>query len=321
MLVRRAVVLVMSLALVSIGLVLGGASSASAAQTVTRVDTTTDTRCAFLTYRTPTSWYFPAAQPKALMWVQHGFSRTKDQMDDLARRYAADGFLVVTTTLPSANIFGCTVQNLGNNTGYLNNVADLFGKKDTSDRLARSLATAKQRAVRPDVSMPEKLVLTGHSAGGEAVAYVANRLRTSYPSAYANLRGVILLDPVPSIAGSNLSTGLQGLSGSRPVYTISAQPSTCNSGGAGTGLVTRTLAQDFVGVRLTSGVHTDAEGASTNGLGTLVCGTPKASNVAILQTLAVEWAGDMVSGQKTPAYYPGGDYLQGQILAGAVSVL
>lgn len=309
--------------IVAFALVVGFNGTAGAAVTavpaVTKVNTTTDTRCAFLTYKTPTSWYFPQGEPKALVWVQHGFSRSKERMDDLARRYAENGYLAVTTTLPSVDLFGCTLQNTGNNTAYLNNVADLFGKKDSPDKLARSFATAKSAAGRPGLAMPTKLLITGHSAGGEAVSYVANRLRTNYPSAYANLLGVILLDPVASIAGSNLRTGLSGLSGSRTVYTISAPGSTCSGGGSGTSLVSSTIRQPFVGVRLTGGAHTDAEGASTNGLGTLVCGTPQAGNIAILQTLSVAWANDMLSGTRTAAYYPGGSYLNG--LGGKVAVL
>lgn len=313
---RVAVPVVVGALVASVLLLMPAPGQASA---VTKVSTTTETRCAFLTYQTPTNWYFPPDHPKALVWVQHGFARNNERVDDLARQYAAAGYLAVATTLASADLFGCTLQNLGNNTKYLNNVADLFGKKSRSDKLSRSLEVAKRKAGRPAVAMPTDFFFTGHSAGGEAVTYVANRLRTSYAAEYANFKGLILLDPVPSAAGSNLRTGLAGLSGSRPVFVIAAPSGSCNSSGAGTAAVQQLIRQGFVGVRLTSGAHTDAEGNSTNWLGTAACGTPQAANVRALQTLSVGWANDLVAGSVTPDFYPGGSYLNS--LGSSVEVL
>ncbi|WP_406316033.1 hypothetical protein OHA77_03290 [Streptosporangium sp. NBC_01639] len=280
---------------------------------VTRIENTVQIRCAFTTQNQSSDWYFPAGTPKALVWLQHGFVRANDHVADLATEYAEHGYLVFAPSLPSASIFGCTLQNIGNNTDYLDNVADLFGKAaDPADKLGRSFSDAKARAGRSGLALPSAMVFAGHSAGGEAVPYVANRLRTAYPQAFARLRGLVLFDPVKSFVGDNLGGALDGLkTTSLPIQAVSAPHGTCNNSGSGTSALQDRLDRPFLGVRLTTGAHTDAEGASTDGVGTLACGTPKAPNIAILQTLATNWSDGYLTGSPDPAYYPGGAYYDG----------
>ncbi|GAA3203427.1 hypothetical protein [Actinocorallia longicatena] len=299
------------------------AAPAHADVAVTRVTTTVDIRCSFTTLSQSADWFLPAGAPKGLVWVQHGFARANDHVRDLAAKFAARGFVAFAPTLPTANLFGCTLQNIGDNTGFLGNVADLFGKAaDPSDKLGRSFAKARSAAGRPELSLPTNLVFAGHSAGGEAVAYVANRVRTAYPAAWTGLRGVVLLDPVKSFIGSNTDTALAGLDTiALPVRTVSGPDGICNNSGSGTDAVQAKLHRPFVGVRILGGAHTDAEGASTDAVGTLACGTPQAANIAILQTLAVGWAVDDLTGTHTASYYPGGAYYSGQLSAGTIETL
>ncbi|MGY2063419.1 hypothetical protein ACW9HQ_51715, partial [Nocardia gipuzkoensis] len=90
---------------------------------VTKVENTVEIRCAFTTLRQSSDWYFPAGTPKALFWLQHGFASADDSVTDTAKKLAAQGFLVFAPTLPTADTFGCTLENLGNNTDFLHNVA------------------------------------------------------------------------------------------------------------------------------------------------------------------------------------------------------
>ncbi|MFI6817517.1 alpha/beta hydrolase [Nonomuraea sp. NPDC050328] len=287
------------------------------AQSVTKIENTVEIRCAFTTLRQSSDWYFPSGPPKALLWLQHGFAGSNDGMTDTAQRFAADGFLVFAPTLPSANIFGCTLQNLGNNTAFLGNVADVL-----AGGLDRSFADARARAGRPDLALPGAFVLAGHSAGGEAVPYVAQQLRARHPAAFAKVRGLILFDPVKSLAGDNLGSSLNHLANtSLPILAISSPPYSCNSGGSGTQELTEQLARPFLGVRLTTGSHIDVEGSSATGPEKLACGTPQAQNVSALQTLAKGWAGDFVSGTTTPGLYPGGDYFESLRSAGVIQPL
>ncbi|MCF2531538.1 alpha/beta hydrolase [Yinghuangia soli] len=306
-----------------LALTLGAAAPASAAAAVTKVENSVEVRCAAFVYHRSSNWYFPAGTPKGTVWLQHGFSRSNDRLDDLARRYAAAGFVVFAPTLPSADLFGCTVSNLGNNTAFLNNVADLFGKSaDPGDKLGRSFADAKAEAGRPELALPQKLVFVGHSAGGEAVSYAANRLRTNYPAAFARLGGVVLLDPVNSFTGLNMANALNGLATTTtPILAVSSPPYAANGNASGTVELTTDVHRPFLGVRLTTGSHCDAEGASTDALCTALNGAPQAANVAVLQTLAVGWALDFAAGTTTAAYYPGGSYLEPLRAAGVTEFL
>ncbi|GGM05996.1 alpha/beta hydrolase [Dactylosporangium sucinum] len=298
--------------------------TAHAAPAWTEVSTTVDVKCAALTYHPAADWFFPATtSPKGLVYLQHGFSRSNGNMADLAEHYATAGFVVFAPTLPSADIFGCTVNNIGNNTPFLNNVAAVLGDASNANgALARSYATAAAQAGRSGTALPTRYVIAGHSAGGEAVAYIANRLRTTYPSQFARVKLVQLLDPVKSPVGSNLAAGLNGLAQtSVPVYAISSPPYLANSFGNGTTELVNDLDRPFLGVRLTTGSHCDAEGASTDGLCTVLNGTSQPQNVAALQTFAVAWALDAAGGTTTTTYYPGGTYYQSLLGSGVTQTL
>ncbi|MFI6865346.1 alpha/beta hydrolase [Nocardia sp. NPDC050406] len=298
-------------------------TNAHADATVTKVSNKVEIRCAFTTLKQSSDWYFPSGTPKGLLWLQHGFAGANDAMDDTARKFAAQGFLVFAPTLPTANVFGCTLENLGNNTDFLHNVADLFGKAaDSGDKLGRSFADAKQKAGRTDVTMPTAMVFAGHSAGGEAVPFVAQELRSDYGGAFAKLRGVILYDPVKSFVGNNLSSSLNHLNNATvPILAVTAPPYSCNRDGAGEKVLLDQLDRSFLGVRLTSGSHVDAEGASAPGPDKTACGAPQSKNVEALQKLSVAWAGDFVSGTTSPDYYPGGGYYEGLKSAGTLTTL
>ncbi|MFJ6797210.1 alpha/beta hydrolase [Streptomyces sp. NPDC091268] len=290
---------------------------------VVKVSNTVEVRCAFLVYKRAGDWYFPAGAPKGTVWLQHGFSRSNDHLEDIARRYAAAGFVVFAPTLPSADMFGCTVSNLGNNTAFLNNVADLFGKAaDPNDKLGRSFADAAAKAGRPGLSLPAEFVFSGHSAGGEAVSYVANRLRTQYPAAFARLSGLVLLDPVNSFTGLNMANALNGLNTTNlPMHAISSPPYLANSQASGTKELTTDVHRDFLGIRLSTGSHCDAEGASTDTLCTLPNGAPQAANVAVLQEFATVWATDDVNGTVTATHRPGGARYETLRTAGTIQTL
>ncbi|BCJ76785.1 hypothetical protein CS0771_63290 [Catellatospora sp. IY07-71] len=318
--IRRAA---LALALAAALVAAPAATATAAVPGVVEVSNTVDIRCAFYVMRASADWYFPSGTPRGLVYLQHGFSRSNGNMQDLAEHYAAAGFVVFAPTLPSANLYGCTVNNIGNNTDFLNNVADLLGKAtDPNDKLGRSFADARNRAGRAGLALPTTYVLSGHSAGGEVASYVANRLRTTYPAQFGRVKALVLLDPVKSPVGSSTVDAFRGLrTTGLPMYAISSPPYLANSDASGTVALTGEVPRPFLGVRLTSGCHCDAEGGSTDGLCTLTSGTPQTENVTALQTLAVAWAVDGAAGTTTPAYYPGGAYYDGLLAAGTTQTL
>lgn len=282
-----------------------GSATATAAEPAS-VPGAIDIPCAVGALHQHADWYLPAGTPRALVWLQHGFARTDANVASLAESFANAGYLVFAPSLPFVDLAGCTLQNLGDNTGFLDNVAYLFGTAtDPSAPLAHSLARATDTAGRPELGMPGQLIFIGHSAGAEAIEYVAHRLHTTYPGTWPALRGLVLLDPVKSFLGNNTERALGDLDTTDiPILTISSPPSLCNSLGSGTAAVQQLLHRPYVGIRIGSGVHTDAEGASGDLLGDLLCGTPESVNISTLRTLAIGWTGDFITGTRTADYYP-----------------
>ena len=285
---------------------------------------TVDVKCAGSTKAIPTDWYFPVGTPKALVWLQHGFTESKDDWVETGRKAADAGFVVMATTLPSADLFGCTVQNIGNNTDFLNNVATMFSGMGTANTaITKSYADAASKAGRSGLAMPAKLEFSGHSAGGEAVLYVANRLRTASPTTFAKLKGLVLQDSVKSFIGDNTDASLTGLATTTlPIYALASPKGSCNADQSGTQAVVSKLAgRAFHGTVITTGVHGDIFGTSANGLGTATCGTPQPTNTAAVRTLTFGWVTDQAAGTTTAAFYPGGSTYDGLVAAGTISTL
>lgn len=288
--------------------------------------------CGLRTRRVPLLWWVPEGQARSLVVVQHGFARRGDRMADLCDHLARAGHLVVAPSLPSAGVLGFTVGNLGNNTPCLRALAMLFGCSGERVELERSWREATGRgvatrlgdaagggpfSVRGDRALPQRLVLVGHSAGAEAVAHIGGTIRTRHDA--SRLAGVILLDPVPSRTGSNLAVGLANL-GPVPVRVIAAKPGPCNAQGVGVDAV-RASRSGFVGVRLLTGSHADAEGASTTRPAVRVCGAPDPRNVAALQRLTCAWVGAALAGLESGPCFPGGEVLEDLVATGVARVL
>ncbi|MCU1644184.1 MAG: alpha/beta hydrolase family protein [Nocardia sp.] len=271
-----------------------------------RLPGTVDIPCAGGTLNQSADWYLPSGQPRGLVWVQHGFARSNDNVAALAETLSTAGYLVFAPSLPFLNLDGCTLQNLGSNTPFLDHIADLFATAaDPTGVLAQSLAAAATHAGRPIPEMPGLLAFIGHSAGAEAVEYVAHRLHSTYPTTWQNLRGLVLLDPVKSFLGDNTDRALTDLDATDlPVLAVSGPPSLCNNFGSGTTALQTLLHRPFLGVRLPAGEHTDAEGTSSDALGELLCGVPQAGNVDAVQRLTTGWTDDFFTGARTTGYYP-----------------
>ena len=289
-----------------------------------RVSTTTAVSCAFRTHRLPTDWYLPRTAPIGLLYAQHGFAERKGAWTEFAGAAADIGFVVFAPTLPSADLFGCTVQNLGNNSGFLRNVAGLFAAAaDHCGALLGSFAAALDQSGRSDLALPTQLVVIGHSAGGEAVLEVARQLI----GGPADLRGVVLADPVPSIVGHNMVDSLRALAPrSLPIRLLAAPPSACNARQSGTRAVLTELAdRDFLGALLTTGSHADILGRSVGRIERMTCGTPSQVNIDAARTLALGWLSDAVGGANRPERYrgchPGGELYETLLTDNVISTL
>ena len=247
-------------------------------------------------------WYFPnqAEEPAGLIYLQHGFFRSKANVSALAVQLAEQTNSVVVVPTVASNPFaqgGCWV----NGDAMHRAVADLF----VGD-MAALTASATAAAGHP-VILPTQFVLAGQSAGGNLAASAA--AYTVDNGAIDRLRAVVMFDGVDN--GGRIAAGSAALTGvnARPVFQIAADCALCNVFGAGTSALVDSRPDGFVGVRLEGGKHTDAEGASSGLIGMLTCGVPDSANVAAVPVIAAGWINDVFTGSQNGLYGAGGERL------------
>ena len=230
-------------------------------------------------------WYVPA-NANGLVFLQHGFTANKSNMRDLGNALMESNLMVLAI---SSSV-------TGGNFNLASGIADL---------IASGGLNAPQ-----GVTVPSKLVLAGHSAGGLHVSMIGKNL---VEAGYQNLAGVILFDPVEASRG--MAGAFPVLSSANvPVLAILANGGSCNSRNNAQPILANIGAQDFVGMKLTNrSSHLDSFGSNTSWFQRLFCGTPRANNINTVQEFTANWANDMFAGRKTGAYYPGGSALEALI--------
>ncbi len=260
-------------------------------------------------------WAFPeGVTPTGMVWLQHGFARSNDNMADLMRRYAARGYVVVN---PSFGAFGsCAINAAALHAALASLIA---GSASPTSALQVSADAARSALGLAPLTLPTNIVLSGHSAGAAAMTAVAGALASNpNPAVSSRLKGIVLLDPVEN-ADNAMAANLPKLK-ALPVLTISGANSSCNANSSGTSVLLPTRT-GFAGVRLPSGCHCDAEADTTDVLCTLVCGTPQQKNKDALRDLAVDWAHGMLKGTPVAAVLPGGATYETLLAAGTITTL
>jgi alpha/beta hydrolase fold len=243
-------------------------------------------------------WYRPSDEPLAgFVWLQHGFSRSKRHLASLARSLAAaTGAAIVVPTISSRFVSrsGCWINGSAMHLAVAHLLLDRFDALE---------ASAEAAGVGP---LPSRFVLAGHSAGGNLAAAAAGLLTqidAGGGPGLDGLCGVVMLDGVDHRGAIGLA--LDRLSGAshRPVWTIAAPDSRCNASGSGTAALRVKRPDQFVGVRLTTGSHVDAEGPDSGRLAGLVCGTPTAANVDAVRTITADWIGALLADRPETALF------------------
>ena len=239
-------------------------------------------------------WYLPSGPALGLAVVEHGFTRQCLNQRETTRELMNRGLMAL-----------CV------------NASMVAGNPALAEALAAVLVGGLQA---PDGrSVPERIVVGGHSAGG----HFASRLGWSLASlAPDRLAGAVMFDPVGAV---NFSDNLRAISagGSRPVLAITSNASGCNAGNNAYPALRQVRDEalangrdGFVGVQLTDrSTHVDSEGNDTNLLGTVACrqGWPRPFNVSYLRQLAAAWALDLVTGSRSADFYPGGSYVESML--------
>ncbi|MCX2934917.1 hypothetical protein ORI20_32145 [Mycobacterium sp. CVI_P3] len=256
------------------------------------------------TYNAPADWYFPtqadgSVQANGIIYLQHGFLANKSYYTVLAKSLAQQtNSIVVATTLPSFAPLTCPTCTI-NNPAMQQGVADLFLGNRAA--LTISASTAGYQG-----TLPEDFTLSGHSAGGGlAVAAGSDYVNSLAPGDENHLLGVVMFDGVArdNTAFANALATLDGI----PVYQVAAPSQAWNANGATTTTLTAERPDQFVGVELVNGSHTDSMTGSDpffDALAEIFVRPSAPGNASAVHTLAAGWINDfyVAAGPDDPQY-------------------
>jgi len=246
------------------------------------------------TYNAPADWYFPtqadgSVRANGVIYLQHGFLANKAYYSVLAKSLAQQtNSVVVATTLPSFAPFTCPTCTI-NNPAMQQGVADLF----LGGRAALNISASRAGY---QGTLPEDFTLSGHSAGGGlSIAAGADYLRSLAPGDDNHLLGVVMFD---GVANGNLADNLTTLDGI-PVYQIAAPAQQWNAFGRTTTQLIADRPNQFVGVELVNGSHTDSVIGSDpifDLLAAIFVRPTAPGNANAVHTLAAGWINDFYAG-------------------------
>ena len=270
-----------------------------------------DIPCGDTGYPAPATWYFPTqadgtVQANGVIWLQHGFLGFDAWYSDMAMALARQTNSIVVA--PSIFWFDnpiCPGCYLGS-PAIREAVAEMF----QGDRTALNVSANAAGLQGP---LPEKFLLTGHSAGGN-LATAVGALITATPEV-DNLLGVVMFDGVsraPLFTDSLAALTAAGI----PDYQIAAPPQRWNAYGVATELMTAEYPDRFNGVQIDNGSHTDVIGGDSLfavlaeiASDFVVKPSPPGAKAAV-RTLAAGWINDIYAGN-TPYGAVGGQPLYG----------
>jgi hypothetical protein len=246
----------------------------------------------------PADWYFPgnSTPPTGLIYLQHGFLASAT-MYSVTAAYLAEktNSIVVAPTL-TWNPFDMANYPLEwPATGRA--VADLF----TGDRAALN---ASAQAAGYTGTLPQRVVLAGHSAGGGLIAMVARYMAENGNA--GDLAGVLMFDGVGTL--SPMSVDLAKIPLSIPVYNIAGQPSSWNWNGDTNRRLAEVRPGMFTGVTLKGGRHADAMQSGNPAVQLIVgmtIGFSQPVDVLANRVLAAGWVNDMFAGARSAGLYDG----------------
>jgi len=237
-------------------------------------------------YNAPADWYFPvrgdgSVQANGIIWLQHGFLGVNAWYADMAQALAQETNSIVV----APNIFWFDPAFSGDA------AAEMF----VGDRTALNLS-ANQAGY--EGVLPQTFILTGHSAGGRFAT--AAGAGTVANGAAENLLGVVMFD---GVSGDQFATQLAALTSvGIPDYQIAAPPQSWNAWGRTTQELTTLYPNQFNGVQIDAGSHTDVIGGNSllGWLGVLgsdliVKPSPPGGKLAV-RTFATGWINDLYNG-------------------------
>ena len=228
-----------------------------------------------------------------MIWLQHGFLGFNDWYGTAAQQLAQETNSIVvvpdifwfdTPLCPGCYLGGEQMREA---------VAGMF-------QGSRSALNISANAAGLSGTLPEKFLLTGHSAGGNFATAVGALITQT--DQVDNLLGVVMFDGVsrdPLFTDSLTALAGAGI----PDYQIAAPPQRWNAFGVATELMQAFYGNEFYGVQIDNGSHTDVI-AGNNPFGLLgellstiiVKPSPPGGKTAV-RTFASGWINDIYAGK------------------------
>jgi hypothetical protein len=262
----------------------------------------------------PADWYFPSdPNPTGLIVLQHGLMASGRFYSFTAATLAEQTHSIVVAPTVTSNFFAADGFWLGGAT-YHQAFANLF----TGERTA--LTDSAAAAIGHDVTLPQRVVIAGHSAGGGMALGVASYMVGN--GTIGDLAGLVLLDGVA--LGGVTSAVFDKLPADLPIYQISSPPYLWNMFGATSDALVQARPGKFNGVQLVGGSHIDAmQGGNPliQFAAYLVAGFSQPQNIEAVKILATGWINDMFAGTHTGIYADPGDPIEIPTTAGTAAAI
>jgi acetyl esterase/lipase len=249
-------------------------------------------------YTAPADWYFPADEnPQGIIYLQHGFLAQGPIYSYTAAALAEQTHSIVVAPTITSNFFAADGNWLGGSTMPAA-AADLFeGNRE-------ALVNSASAAAGERVTLPQKVVLVGHSLGGGFVTAMAGDMADNGTA--GDLAGVVLLDGVafdPSVPETAFGK-LDELDHDVPVLLIASEPYFWNMYGQMIDAMTTLRPGQFNGVQLVGGRHIDGLQGGNPLIQLseyIVAGFSQPQNVEAVKILSIDWINDMYAGNTIEA--------------------
>jgi len=264
-------------------------------------------------YEVPADWYFPTdPDPERLIYLQHGFLASGRFYSYTAATLAEQTHSIVVAPTVTSNFFASDGFWIGG-APLQRAVADLFaGERD-------ALTASAIAAGFEGTTLPQRVVIAGHSAGGGLALAVAGYMVEN--ETIGDLAGLVLLD---GVALGDASAVIDAVPDDLPVYQIASPPYAWNMFGATSDALAQARPGQFNGVELVGGSHIDAmQGGNPliQFAAYLVAGFSQQQNIEAVKILATGWINDMFAGTDTGIYGDPGDSIDIPTAAGTATAI
>jgi hypothetical protein len=244
----------------------------------------------------PADWYFPDGDEPAtgVIYFQHGFLASSAFYSATAAYLAEKTNSIVVAPTLTWNVFDTANLPLMLPETH-RAVAELFAGD-------RAVLNASAQAAGYVGTLPSRVVLAGHSAGGGLAVGVAGYMAEL--GIADDLAGVVMLDGAGYL--DYMSTNLAKIPHSIPVYNLAGEPGSWNTFGDANLRLAQARPGMFTGVLVEGGRHSDSMQSTSPMIqfaAYLATGFSSLRNIDVNEIFGAGWINDLFAGTHTANLY------------------